>query len=284
VTTSRLAAALAALLLGGCGTDFVPGSVLSDLRVLSLAPDPPEVGPGESVTVRPLVYEPPGDPVSSAAWSFCPLTAGPRGGYRCLADVCEVPLAAAPDGSVTADPSALALDCLAALGGSLPSEPGTGLPDRVETVFRYVVRSVGGAERSAIARVPLSTLGPPADRNLPPIISGVEIGGAPASEGAVAATARPGDRVTVAVAIDPASIQTYVDGAGRTLAEQVVVSFYTTAGRFPEGEDLGEAPVARTALELRDLGAESEALLYVVARDLRGGQAWRGPFRVAIER
>lgn len=280
---TRAAALLALAALAACAPDFVPGSALTDLRVLALAPDPPEVGPGEVVTVTPLTYAAPDDPLASEAWSFCPLTLGATAAYRCVDPRCEVPLDAGPGGAVAAEPSALALACLEALGGALPGGAAPGaLPASVETVFRYVARSASGRSREAVARVPLFTAGPPANRNLAPVITSVTVGGAPAAAGAVVATAAPGDRLPIAVSIDPASFQTYDDGTGRAVTEQVVVSFYTSAGRFPDGEDRDEGPTARTTLELRELEGEAEAALYVVARDLRGGQAIAGPFRVVI--
>lgn len=284
LTRARLGLLAAAALLGaGCSSSFTPGSVLNDLRVLAVAPEPPEVGPGETVTLRATPFALPGDPLSSEAWSFCPLTTGPSTGYRCVAAACEVPLGGGP--SVTADPSALALACLATLGGSVPGGGAVGLPAQVETVFRYVATSASGQTRTAVARVALDTRAVPSDRNLAPVIQAVEIAGAPATPGAVTTTARPGEEVPIVVRVDPASVQTYVDANGRTVAEQVVVFFFTTAGRFPDGKDRGTAPTADATLELRELAAgDAEAALYVVARDLRGGEAVAGPFRVAIAR
>ena len=146
-------ALVAAGLLAGCSKDFPPGSVLGDLRVLALVADPPEAGPGETVTVRAHVYVPPDDPLlpppapgddplhprcpdgpaKAETWTFCPLTFGPSTGYRCLTPACELPLEPAADGTVSAVPSQLALECLAALGGTFPSDPGAGgLPEQVE--------------------------------------------------------------------------------------------------------------------------------------------------------
>lgn len=289
-TPRRLAplAALAALLLAACGPEFVPGSVLDDLRVLAVAPDRPDAAPGEKVTVRALTYVPPGETVTET-WTFCPLTAGPSSGYRCVVPQCELPADPEAGGAVSATPSARALDCLASLGGQLPGDAGAGgaLPPSIETVFRYTARSASGQERTAVARVPLYTSAEavPAVRNAAPVIEAVRIGGAAATPGALAATGRPGAAIALEVAVDPASLQPYEDAAGRTFTESVVVSFFATAGRFPDGEDRDLAPLARTRLELVELGAaDVEAQLYVVARDLRGGQAFAGPFRVAIER
>jgi hypothetical protein len=299
----RIVSVLAAAgLLAGCSEDFPPGSVLDDLRVLALVADPPEAGPGETVTVRAHVYvrpddpllpppapgdDPlrprcPGGPAKAETWTFCPLTSGPSTGYRCLAPACDFPLEPAADGSVSAVPSQLALECLALLGGSFPSDPGAGgLPEQVETVFRYTVRSSSCATREAVARVPLFTAGPPAVRNLAPVIAGVDLAGVTAAPDTTAASARAGEKVPMVVRIDPRSIQDYFDAAGRKVTETVVVEVFSTAGRFDA--DRGSAPAAAFELKLEKLPAGlTTAVVYVVARDLRGGQAVAGPFRIAI--
>lgn len=274
-------AALAAVALAGCASDFVPESYLRDLRVLAIVAEPPEAGPGEAVTLTPTVYAPPGDPVASTAWRFCPITLGASTGYACALPACEVALEAAPDGSVTQEPTALALACLEQLAAAPPPgfEPGE-VPATVETVFRLRVESVGGEVREAVRRVPLHTQGPPPARNRPPIIDAVELGGAPAGEGA---TLAPGARLRLTVRVDPASLEAYVDGNGRTLTEAVTVWFYATAGRLDDVR--GAAPVAETDLVAEELEPDQdEALVWVVARDLRGGEAVAGPFTVTLTR
>jgi hypothetical protein len=230
------------------------------------------------------VYAPQGDPVTSS-WTFCPLSAGAQAAYACVVPACETPLAPAADGSVTAVPSDLVLACLALLGGSLPSDPGAEVPDRIETLFRLRATSPAGPAREAVARVPLWTRGAPPDRNLAPVVTGVEIGGAPVADGGTAAPIQAGGAVAVTVRVDPASIQTYTDASGRAVQESVVVSFYASAGRFDD--DRRDAPVASSLLraeELRPPPADAEAVVWVVARDLRGGQAVGGPFRIPISR
>jgi hypothetical protein len=270
---------LAALTLAGCGPDFVPGSVLDGLRILALAPERPDAAPGETVTVRALVSAP-GEAVTER-WTFCPITLGPSGAYRCVSSLCDYELTSGTPFTVSADPSAYALRCLEDLGGTLPADPGGGgtLPPQVETVFTYQARTASG-ERTAVARVPLftSAASVPAEarRNHSPVIASVSV---------ASSSGRPGDRVPITVEVDPSSLETYLDGTGRELTEQVTVFFYTTAGRFPDGEDRDVAPHASTQLELREVrDADVAAQVYVVVRDLRGGQDFRGPFTVAIDR
>lgn len=276
-----LAAPLLALTLGGCAQDFLPESYLDDLRVLSIAASPTELGPNESVTLTPTVYAPPGDPVASATWTFCPLTLGSAGSFACALPACEVPVTAKPDGTVTQDPTALALDCLGKLAASPPPgfEPGQ-VPDTIETTFKLTVTSQSGDERTALKRVTLHTRAAPAARNQPPVISAVELDGAPAAGGATIAA---GGKVRLTVRIDPSSIETYQDGNGRTVQEAVAVWFYATAGRLDDPR--GSAPVAETDLVAKELlASDTTATIYVVARDLRGGEAVAGPYTVMLAR
>jgi hypothetical protein len=279
---SALLASATALAVSGCATDFLPESYLDGLRVLAIVSDPTELGPGEAVTLAPTVYSLPADPVTSTAWSFCPLTLGSPSGYACALPACEVPLVPGPGGTVTQDPTALALDCLARLGTTPPPGfvPGE-VPETIETVFRLRVESASGDVREAVKRVLLHTRGAPASRNRPPVIAGVELDGAAATPGAVAATIPPGSKARLTVRVDPASVDSYLDGNGRTVVETVVVGFFSTAGRLDD--ERGSAPVAETFLVAKELEAgQTEAQVWVVARDLRGGEAVAGPFRVAI--
>jgi hypothetical protein len=282
-----LALALAAL-LPGCADTFTPASVVEDLRVLALVASPPEVGLGETVTVRPVDARPLADlaPLTER-WTFCPFSLGASTGYACAVPLCETPLVAV-GGAVTLDPTRLAQDCLALLGGSLPADPGGGLPASVDVLVRYVV-SDGATTREAVQRIPVTTTGPPPARNRAPVISGISIGGQPAIDCGAAGAPDPcptsgelgAANLPIAVSIDPTSIDTYLDGTGRIVTETIAVSFFTTAGRFTE--ERGQAPLATTELKHESVPAGTTAArLWVVARDLRGGEATAGPFELTV--
>jgi hypothetical protein len=279
----RLAAPLV-LLSAACSTDFLPASYLHDLRVLAVVAAPLEAGPGDTVTLLPAVYLPPGAAFAEHGWTFCPLTAGAGTGYACALPPCETSLTPAADGSVSASPFDLALQCasLFGTGGTVPP----GVPDVVQSTFKYEVAydvPAGGRQtRVAVQTIPLWTRGPPIDPNVPPAIIGVEIGGLPAAS---AAPLVEGGRVPVRVQIDPASVQTYVDAAGRNVQETMTVSYFTTAGRFEFDRQTGiDVSVDLEAIDLAPLPADAEAQVWVVARDLRGGQAIEGPFTVPLAR
>ncbi len=298
------------LLAAACSEKFTPRSVLADLRVLAIEGSRLEVGPGETVTLRAVRLAPPGAPaITEEHWTFCPFSAGATVGFACAVPACEVSL----DGSggrepiaggsvvadpsaigvaVTADPGALAQQCLAQLAaqGALPPDVPAALPPKVDTVFRYTaVASAGATEarREAVQLVPLYPAGAPTPRNLAPAIREVRIEGAAVVPGGVGPQLGPG-ALTIQVRLDPASAQTFVDDTGVAVQETLVLSFFTTAGRF-DFDRANVSPAADGALvgqvklEYEDIGADDqEARLWVVATDLRGGATVQGPFAVPI--
>jgi len=276
------ASALGALLVvTGCKNDFSPQSDLLGLRVLALVASPLELAPGESVTLRPWDYLPPGHSITSHRWTFCPLSAGSVAAYDCAVPQCEVDLPPAADGTVTANPTQLIVQCLGTTVGGVPA----GLPAQVLTVFRYrVVATDGGSapeSRDAVIQVPQWTRQAPPDPNLPPVISGVEIGGVPAQVGVDTPPLPVNGTLSVRLLIDPQSVQTYVDAAGLNQTETMTGYFYSSAGRFSNGLTTG----VDTSVNLEGtnlLPGQTSAEVWIVALDLRGGQAVAGPFRVPI--
>lgn len=281
------------LLAAGCGAEFTPRSVLFDLRVLAIDADPLEVGPDDSVTLDAYRYVPPGQEILTETWTFCPFSVGSSVGYACAIPQCEKGLTATgapadPHAAprLTASPGALVRECLALLSGS--AAPPPEVPEKVEVLFRYEVETAaapGGTEpagsRQAVLRLPLYPAGAPADRNVAPVISSVTIGGlaVPPPDG-TNPLLRPGADLDVRVVLAPESAQTYDEG-GRMLTEQLVVSFYTTAGRFDY--DWANGPDAAVKLRHDETGGAAGARVWVVARDLRGGQTVGGPYQVTIE-
>jgi hypothetical protein len=297
------------LAAAGCGVEFTPRSVVDDTRVLAITAPPGaplDLGWDDSVTltawrIGPPRVDPAAERIESERWSFCPFSVGSTAGYACAVPECEeddqVPLtqpALQPEygasNPLTASLRALRERCLAVLAASgtlppgVPTDPSQ-LPEKVEVLFRYRVTAAGSREREAVQRIPVYLSGAPQTRNLAPVIDRVEINGIAVRSGTSAgpvAELRPRTDLPVRVVLTEQSAQTYVEG-GRELTEQLVVSFYTTAGRFDY--DWANGPDASVNLRPQDLPPEAtEARVWVVARDLRGGEAVDGPFLVAIVR
>jgi hypothetical protein len=265
----------AALASAGCMDDFSPQSDLLGLRVLALVADPLELAPGQPVTIRPEEYVPAGDTDVVRRWTFCPLTAGSVSAYACAVPQCEVDLPTT-DGTVTVNPTQIIQACLGWTGTTPPAQ----VPDVIQPVFRYRVTTSTGS-REAVLQLPQWTRGPPPDPNLPPVIQGVEIGGVRWAPGAVLPPLPVNGTLPVRLLIDPASVQTYVDAAGVEQTETMTGYFYTTAGTFSNGITTG----VDTTVDLEGTNVtagQAPAQLWVVALDLRGGQAVAGPIAVTI--
>jgi hypothetical protein len=188
-----------------------------------------------------------------------------------------VDLPPSPDGSVTANPTAILLECLGITGGILPSS----VPDQLQTVFRYRITTDLDGSREAVLQIPQWTRHAPSDPNLPPVILGVEIGGLPAQVGVPTHPLPVNGSLSVRLVIDSLSVQTYVDAAGVTRTETMTGYFYTTGGTFSAGSTTG----VDTTTNLEGTGllpGQTTAEVWVVALDLRGGQAVAGPFTVPI--
>lgn len=297
---------LPVLLLSACAEDFTPGSVVEDLRILTLVAEPPELVVGQPVTVTAVTAAPDGAPPVTQAWSFCPFSTGAATGYACALPKERFPLCER-DGlgtgpSVTLDPTALVAECVASLGGSLPTNPGGPIPDQVEVLVRHVATDGGGRAREAVQRIPVWTVAPTSALNTAPAFeaAALRFSTAQGTEAPAVACADPaqpgtaacpragtlprGGRVTVEAAVTPASFETY-QAAGRTITESLTVSFFTTAGRFTDerGNPAPGAPTTATELKHEKLvGDPRWVLVWAVLRDLRGGQAAAGPYLLEV--
>ncbi len=273
-----------ALGLAACTEDFAPGSLLVGPRLLAVEVSPLEVGPGERVSLSPRYFLPSGAKAPAATWRFCPFTAGPAAGYVCAIPACETTLVAEADGHLEADPTALALSCLATLGASLggagTSSSAAELPKVVELAFKLQL-STADDQREVIVRVPYYPKGVPEPRNRPPVIEAVLIGGVLSSTTTAAAPLARDAKLEIVVRTAATSLDTYVDTSGKSRIEEPLVSYYSTAGRFNSDRASGvEASNSLEAIELKD--GDDRALTFVVVRDGRGGQTWRGPFEIPI--
>lgn len=288
-TFTSQGAALASILLLtssliACGPDFAPASYLADLRVLAIQASPLEAGPGEQIVLCPVIYLPEDQVVTDQTWTFCPFSLGAQAGYACAVPACEQTFTPQADGSLSSEPLALGLACAGRFAGQeLPEGLPAELPETIEMTYTYSIGGSDGTRRDALARIPVYPLGAPNRRNQAPLITRVEIGGQVAVAGQALASVTEGQELLVRVLTDPASMDSYRDASGRDLTEEAIVSVFATAGRFDFDRAAGldvEVPWKASELE----GGQAQAELYVVVRDLRGGQAVAGPFTIPILR
>lgn len=268
--------------LAGCGSDFAPPSYLDGLRVLALIADPLEAGPADQVTITPVVYLAEGESLESESWSFCPFSLGPAAGYECAVPACETGLTPDADGTVSVVPGQLALQCANELAaGDLPEGIPSEIPEKVDVYFNYLAASTSGETREAVLRLALWTMGPPAELNQSPAFAAVTVAGNRVQPGDILDPVNEDQQAEIRVQIDPASLDKFTDQAGDQRREEAILSFYATAGRFEFDRVVGEDISVSWKAEKLEPG-QSQADLYIVARDLRGGQAVFGPVTLPI--
>jgi hypothetical protein len=86
-----------------CDNDISSSSRLRRPRLLAVQAEPPNPAFGQSTTLRPLVYLPPGESVTYE-WSWCPVPTTPDDGYKCPVDQAAVDSLSASTGLANIPP------------------------------------------------------------------------------------------------------------------------------------------------------------------------------------
>jgi hypothetical protein len=289
------------LLLSACGTDFDPGSRVTDFRVLALSAEPAFVSPGESVRLNVLSHTPPGV-LPSYGWAVCPSPreATPKGCLDQLEEIRRatgaIPLLGMGEGLSQIDvPVPVdALDAIpeiarpgAVVGVLNVACPATlelfgsnqGLPfrcfDPADGRELGLDEQVVGMKRLFVREV---------DRNQNPTIERVTFRGRDWLEGEIPevdACDTNGNRfddcgssLQNAMAAIPRAgdFEAGTDEFGRAFSEQIVVQYYATEGLFENEVRIGEEP--ETSWVARKRASGSDVTLWFVVRDDRGGVSW----------
>ena len=293
--------------LGACQDDFPPPSLVSGLRILGIAVEPPQLAPGEQAQIDALIALPDADDDADDGevtyrWELCALNAGPDEGYACRNEELELPgevlslfdlgTEATAELNYALDPDTVQEACLAVLEqiGELPDF--VELPDcdeGFEVLLRLTV-TAQGRERVAIKHLFLWFEAPAADeRNANPVIAAVHVdGGEPPAETEI--EARRGDRIRFDLELTEESVETESAEDGAEL-EELQFSWFSSAGEWdslvtftdPGRVDLLEA--ARNILTIPSNADPATPIrVFVVVRDGRGGAAWAERLiRVAVE-
>lgn len=304
----RLALALApavvlALLAGpaaGCSDSFDPYNRLSGLRVLAVKSEPAAPAPGETTTLSPLVYVPPGDAVAGLRWSWCPFPGPANQGYPCL--ISEEELARLGGGAAedippydlgggetatfehTLDPALLAAVCAGTADQPELLDCEGGFPVQI----KLTARSESGEEVDSVRTLRLRFTDEH-EPNLNPIVQGLRavVGDDEVEIGAEPDVTLPRREDTIVRAEVPEeSIETYTgadeDGDRGERKEQLILTWFVESGDTKsqrttfiddvepledavENEWSPDAPV--------DYPRDTSAIV-VVVRDDRDGVAW----------
>jgi hypothetical protein len=269
-------------------SELAPSWAVENTRVLGIQAEPPEVGPGESVSFDALI----GQPMDATAplvrtWFACPTTEDGVG-LGCTFD-------ANPDElmSDSADFDAL-LDA-----GLIGVQPGwdplyqtpldllDSLPEEERSEGSYVLVQLAvldaeteneptdqldpGDMAIAYKRVVVSEAATP---NHNPTLDGFDVEGFAVEQDEVVYV-DPGQPYELGIRISDASVETYTflngDGVAEERIEEPYVAWYTTGGTLRESVTLYPYTQADWISPKR---SGIDGLWYAVARDRRGGMVW----------
>lgn len=272
---------VAAALCAGCANDFDPASFVDKLRLLAVVANPPEVAPGEAVTLTATAVNP-GGSTPTVTWDACLLPPPPATGesvnQACVTLMGGDQLVHLGDGATIAT----------TMPAVTPSM--VGLPDQTNGFYLPVRVRLDADGKSLVAfyslRIYLGALSPNA-RNQNPTFTGM-FTATSADAGASDVTAVPDappllevtaqQEVDLRALVTPESAETFVVYDGdprttppRTVTEAVAITWYTTAGHFTN-EGTGIAKPDTTLVLDKHLPASGSTIdLWAVARDDRGG-------------
>jgi hypothetical protein len=290
---------LAVSALSGCEGGFPTYSRLAGLRVLAIQSEPAAPAPGESATLSPLVYLPPGDSTLTYAWSWCPLPGKANDGYPCqvtadeLGTLAGMPGASVPDFNLgtastatlphTVDPAVYARICAGLAGMSRPPDCQGGFPVQV----RLVVQT--DTDRVEAVRTLRLRIDPDTPANANPRIDGLtaDIDGGTPSIGADPVVSLPRSEETVVHALVTADVaESYmgVDAGGQPalVRERLILSWFVETGDLdadrtsfiPGATQLEDALQNQWRPASRKNFQPDSARLIVVVQDSRDGVGW----------
>jgi hypothetical protein len=257
------------LMVSGCGSTFDPESHLSGLRVLGIKADPPEVAPGATTTLTPLLFDSSGE-TATIDWAFCTKSPGPSGDSvepDCLTNDTAAYLIQLGSGpTMTAIVPPLTLSDFPA-----PDETG-GVYLPVRARIRTPSHAVDAIEHLRIHFAPTAP-------NQNPMITGLFEGDGtamPLDENTPVPVQAHG-QLSLHSSFAAASTETYpiVDSTSNVsmVQEVLTLSWYSSAGSFDDsaaGPDVANPFTVDNYLP----AAGSVIDLFVVGRDNRGGIDW----------
>jgi hypothetical protein len=308
----RALATAALALLSGCGETVPPETLVENLRVLGVTSEPAELRPGETALMEALVRDPsrPGKP-NTIFWVGCDPDPFNLGRSACsdpevLADPSK--LAGRADGGML--PEGVKLIGIGPKAGyptdaqlfrNLPAgDPGrvSGTvgqaliiaaaeplsPSPTEEEIRALFGRVQSGQvqsRITLFRVKISES---PVRNLNPRVAQLKVSGQVQAKGA-AILLFPDEKAPVEVVAAESDFekfnQTSPNGMVEAKTENLVVAWYSTAGRFSQPrialktsvENVFSAPGPAQEVDVK-VPENRRGTLFTVLRDSRGGQSW----------
>lgn len=253
---------LALTLLSACGDDFDPRTLLNTYRVIGVEAERPEVGPDDVVRVLVHDFNPDEGPVERR-WTLCLYSLGSVTDYTCIDDQLEFELEGDAEVMVDLSENGIGLRSLYETYGPFYDTSGDELTlEEGFDVYLFLKSGpVGGPSTRTIKRLRVSENEDPNNTN--PGIARFSADDQTEAPIEVAA----GSRIDLAVELTPDAVQTYVNAEEDTVDEEMLFTWYTTAGETDPGLTIDDD--RDTRLKVPD--EAGPLTVFVAARDNRGG-------------
>lgn len=302
----RLRGFLVALLLAACTPPWTPASVIDSLRVFGMQAEPPEVKPGETAKLSALILDPSrpgqkntmlwlgcepdpyglgrgicanldtfGDTTSFANMSTLPdgvrfIGIDDNAGYASKADLFG-PLAADDPRRQAGTVGTIVSIAVAA------DVPFSASTEELNAVLAKI-QSKEIASQLTLFRVRVSESAAP---NQNPFVDSLSVDGETLPTGATVLLRERGDHKLDVTAHDFEAYVENLPNGPENRTEKIIVSWYTSAGRFDRDRVSVESDVKAVLTAPGDTLNNNDPVpenrrgtLWAVARDTRGGQSW----------
>ncbi len=263
--------------VAGCSDPFDPAYRVNKTRLLAVSADLPYAHPGETVSLRALVSDPAGRPLTFG-WATCvnPAAATVTG---CLQTVDRG--SAVIEGGRT-EHSIVIPGTIAVTTGSLVGVVVVACPGTLTLGDSFVCSAGGRSLRLdefevGMKRIVVRTR----DRNENPTAAAITFDGTEWPETRVPEidACDPGDTFDDCpsatrhrIAVTPSAMEGGVDELGVSFSEQVLVQYYATEGTFDSPVRTAESPATEWVARRRAAGTTVE--VFIVVRDDRGGASF----------
>lgn len=272
------------LLAGGCQEfDFEERWELRKLRTVAVVASPPEVGPGETVTLQAVSHAPSG--TVTHTWELCLFPGRPDEGYPCEVpeELEGLPAVALGEGDTVSLTNPLPAEEIDAFCDQILAATGTACALGLPVTLRVTAR-VGSEERVSIRPLLLltSAAAEREDRNTNPTPLALTWNGTVLSPDSITSVQAPADddELLLQLVVDPTDAQAFRDPrTDEPREETLTAAWYTSAGELEYSRTFfgNRAPLAELQRNVlrstadRPIVPGEEVALIVVLRDNRGG-------------
>ncbi len=259
-TLTLILTTVMAIMAMGCGEEFDARNLVQGYRVIGIEADLPEPSPDD--TVKLVAHDFDSDGKSpSYQWTLCLYSFGSTSDYACVDPSLKIEIGTTQAIEIDLGPDGIDFRSRFEAAGDIYNVSGEIVTlEKGHIVYVELNSEVeGGRHLRVIKRLTLRDTD--GERNINPTIETFEVEG----------EALVGGKVKLSVTVPDGTRQTYENFEGKSVKEELLYTWYTTAGEFDPG--LTFEADNDTKLELPDTPGPVE--VWVAVRDGRGGLALR---------